>query len=380
MVRGLLAYTSSSIRLSKWSWRITRRIASDSRLMQAKMLVGIYGATLMINEIVEFEAFREAIISLDARTLERQRELGSALAFDKTPEIVENLQSLLSSISDDVMKFAPSDTWRVVKGYAEQFSNILEAIVNFNPQQDNPSGERDALQRQLEDQYNNLYRHLAVVVAAALGIISSGSIDARLRAASEQAENLLKEARQSFAKQSEDMERILTTSRDRSAEFVSTVEAEHFGNASESYGSAAVPWLWGTFFTGLVILALAIFSLYWAASGKYEALKASSVAQVAVSKILLFGVLAYFANMCSRNYFANKHNQAVNKHRKNAILSYRSLIAPTSSPENRDVILMHAASAVFAPQDSAYVKQGPMMPDIPQTVIGSVIKGGVGGS
>jgi hypothetical protein len=54
--------------------------------------------------------------------------------------------------------------------------------------------------------------------------------------------------------------------------------------------------------------------------------------------------------------FFHRHNAVVNKHRQNALLTYRALVEAGSEGGTRDIVLTHAASCIFAPQDTGFTK------------------------
>lgn len=59
-------------------------------------------------------------------------------------------------------------------------------------------------------------------------------------------------------------------------------------------------------------------------------------------------------SMSARNYHSNKHNEVVNKHRQNALLTYEVIAHAIKDSDKRDTVLQHAASCIIAPQASGY--------------------------
>lgn len=83
-------------------------------------------------------------------------------------------------------------------------------------------------------------------------------------------------------------------------------------------------------------------------------------ARAAAARILAFAALGYALFFCARNYAANRHNAVVNRHRQNALNTYRSLVRANKEPGNADIVLTQAARFIFAPQDSGYGRGGGM--------------------
>jgi hypothetical protein len=78
--------------------------------------------------------------------------------------------------------------------------------------------------------------------------------------------------------------------------------------------------------------------------------------QLVASKVLLFAVLSYMLVLCSRNFMSHKHNIVINKHRQNALMTFRAIADAAADPKLKDVVLTQAAACMFAPQDTGYSK------------------------
>ncbi len=76
--------------------------------------------------------------------------------------------------------------------------------------------------------------------------------------------------------------------------------------------------------------------------------------QLAISKVLIFGVLSYMLYLATKNYLAHKHNAVINKHRQNALMTYKALVDAAKDATNKEVILMHASACIFSPQLTGY--------------------------
>lgn len=80
----------------------------------------------------------------------------------------------------------------------------------------------------------------------------------------------------------------------------------------------------------------------------------SEMFQLISSKLLIFAVLGYLLLMASRNYTTHKHNAVVNRHRQNALLRYKSLVEAAGGTATQDIVLAHAASRIFSPQETCF--------------------------
>ncbi len=53
---------------------------------------------------------------------------------------------------------------------------------------------------------------------------------------------------------------------------------------------------------------------------------------------------------------SHKHNQVVNRHRENALKTFKALSEGAANPDNKDIILTHASQCIFSPQDTGYTQ------------------------
>ena len=135
-----------------------------------------------------------------------------------------------------------------------------------------------------------------------------------------------------------------------------TQQAKYFADEAKFHDNAAERWKWGSFmFSGVVVL-YAVSTLFFPQFDWLTADTTAEAIQLTVSKILIFGVLASILLLSVRNFSAHKHNSIVNKHRQNALMTYTTLADAGSSVEARDAILQHAAAAIYAPNDTGYLK------------------------
>ena len=143
-----------------------------------------------------------------------------------------------------------------------------------------------------------------------------------------------------------------------SAEGGTLQEADHFGGAAKKHDDRAKNWRRATF--GAAVLLLAYASIVFINPNILsEALPASQypeAIQRGLSKLLVFATLSYGVYMCARNFLAHEHNAIVNRHRQNALLTYKALAEAAHNVADKDTILTHAAACIFAPQPTGYTK------------------------
>jgi hypothetical protein len=85
---------------------------------------------------------------------------------------------------------------------------------------------------------------------------------------------------------------------------------------------------------------------------------------------LLYGAVVW----CARNFFASRHNFTVNRHRRNAMQTFRAFVGGTKDPVTQDFILRQAAVCAFSPQQTGYLKDESLPTPAPSSQIMEMIR------
>jgi hypothetical protein len=182
------------------------------------------------------------------------------------------------------------------------------------------------------------------------------ALERQARASVQAAEDRAAEATRQLEIHQEEAKRILDDVRRVAAEQGVSQQAIYFQNESSAHEDQAKRWQWNTIY---VAIGLGVYAVISATAHKWSFLTPAGpydAFQLGLSKILIFGVIAYMLFLSARNFLAHKHNAIVNRHRYNALLTFTALSDAARGPENRDIVLTHAAACIFAPQETGYTK------------------------
>src|SRR6266542_3728871 len=94
-----------------------------------------------------------------------------------------------------------------------------------------------------------------------------------------------------------------------------------------------------------------------------------AVIQQTIARLLIITLLYGAVVWCARNYFACRHNYTVNRHRRNAMQTFRAFVEGTKDPATQDFILKQAAACAFAPQQTGYLKDESLPAPVPASQI-----------
>lgn len=146
--------------------------------------------------------------------------------------------------------------------------------------------------------------------------------------------------------------RVLNEVRRTAAESGVSQQAAYFSEEATGHGTLARKWQgytnWSAIGLGAFALLSLIFSLIWSPDDGYQ------TTQITLSKILIFSTIAFMLFLCSRTLLAHRHNEVVNRHRQNALLTFNALAEATGDQQTREVVLTHASACIFAPQETGF--------------------------
>ena len=185
-----------------------------------------------------------------------------------------------------------------------------------------------------------------------------------------------KNLRDSFEKGMKDYyekaETVLKSIQATAAEAGIGKHADFFANASKRHEELADKWYVFARRAIFALMAWVAFSVFFQEIPWVDAVAAHPnflFYNIIASKILITSALAVWFAFCVKNYLAHKHNAVVNKHRDNALRTYRALVESPSSQEIRDTVLNHAAACIYTPEDSGYIKNSGKAQVIPMPSI-----------
>ena len=171
-----------------------------------------------------------------------------------------------------------------------------------------------------------------------------------IKSIKDQAEDLTK----SLAKSKGEADTALIAIRNAAAEQGVSQQAIYFRTEADDHEKLASKWLTRTYIFAACVGAYAVLSIF---IYKWDWIKPegnAELAQLISSKLLLFAVLAYLLILSARNYANYKHNAVINRHRQNALLTYRALSEAAGDKGTENIVLANAAACIFAPQDTGF--------------------------
>lgn len=286
--------------------------------------------------------------------IQRER-LGAELAFDDAIKPARRLCQLFEQLPVEALREFPARQLSTAQKQAKSVYALFDQILTFKA-----SGDPESVKREIINSLSEAYQPAFTDLLPLISYGVARTVDfANLESQGRAAVQAVNDEKNKLAAQIEatlnEAKNLLEEVRNTAAEDGATKNAKFFGSEAASQARAAKYWLIATSISATIVLIYAgltlFFPVWFTASNTAESI------QLVSSKFLIFFVLAYALYYCARNYASCKHNEVTNKHRQNALLTYRTIAEASHSQENRDAILQHAAAAIYSPADSGYLRR-----------------------
>jgi len=304
------------------------------------------------------------IQEFDVHKLPRETELGINFRFNKAVEPAKRLVDLFNRLPISVLEDLGRSQLKQVEQQAASCFNLFDQVLKFDETQGSALQAKDSLIQQIESAYQQAFDVMMPLIGYSLYKTADFQrLETEARATLQGIHDEADEIKGGLNAQKADAERVLEEIRRVAAEQGVTQQAIYFKNEADSNETQAETWRDRTqqIAIGLGLYAFASMFLHkipWLSpNSTYDAV------QLATSKILLFSVISYILFLSAKNFLSHKHNAAVNRHRQNALMTYKSLVEAAGDKQHAsDAILIHAAACIYAPQATGYTASGADMP------------------
>lgn len=293
----------------------------------------------------------------DAATLVQEAKLGSAKNFARAVEPANRLIQLYQRLSERALEDLSETRLTEVRNRANSDYNQFKQILDFDP--DRTSADRDNFVSQVSQAYGPTFDILHPLVAYSLHRSADFQrLDSEARATLQGVSDRASEITADLEKTKKQAASILEEVRKAAAESGVSQQAVYFKDAADAHDTDAESWRKRVIQLAWATGAFSFLSIFLHRIPLIKPTTGYDAAQIAISKVLIFGVLSFLLYLASRNFLSHKHNAIVNRHRQQALLTYQALVNAAADSANRDIVLTHASACIFGPQPSGYTGDG----------------------
>ena len=336
--------------------------------------------TTMLNET---RGALELLQNFNLDRLDRSEEFGTAVSFAEAIEPAKHLINLYLQLKVDVLEDIPDGHLADIKRQADHdyslFSEILDFDINVNGA-GAPANRATAISNKIKNAYNGAFSKLHAWIAySSHRLTDFDDLERRARSAEQAINTRTSQLMTKLAETEKQAAAMLEEVRKTAAEQGVSQQAIHFSEEAKLHTIGAQKWqtrvYWFAGGLGVYVVASLFFhTISWLApSGKHADYQ---MFQLAVSKVLGFGLLSFLLGLAAKNYQSHRHNAVLNKHRLNALKTFTALADAASNRSARDIILSHAAHCIFGPQPTGYGKSVTAEPPTMKALVEMVSKAG----
>ncbi|MEX1199030.1 MAG: hypothetical protein WEB57_14360 [Pseudohongiellaceae bacterium] len=296
----------------------------------------------------------------DVSQLPREDELGINFRFTDAVEPAQRLVDLFNRLSIAALDdFGDTQLDQIEKAAASCY-NLFSQVLEFDETQGDALGARNRLIDQIEKAYQGAFSTLYPLIGYSLYKTADfNRLEADARAALQGIKDEAGSVTKELEKQKVDADSVLDEIRNVAAEQGVTQQAIYFKSEADSNSEDAEMWRSRTINVAWILGIFAILSLFLHKIPFLSPQNTYETVQLAVSKILIFAVLSYVLFLFAKNFLSHKHNAIVNRHRQNALMTYKSLVeAAGDNQQASDAVLIHAAACIYSPQATGYTNSG----------------------
>lgn len=308
------------------------------------------------SKVNEIKSVLMGLQAFDVRTLGRRDALGEKLNFDvivpEAHDVVEFFKKLPVEVLDEI----PDSLLEPILSVANLTRKLFDDVSAFDAAQPDPNGVRSGLLDRSGQLYGRVFDKLYPWISYGVArTVDFNGLDSEARAAVRSIQDRQIDFQKLIDERFKRVDELEQKLRSALTEQGVTQQAKYFSEEADMHAKAANNWQkytnrWLFAVVGVAFLSFFTHRIPWIAPTNV-----AEAIQFIASKVLLIGALTFMLVRSARNYRAHKHNEVVNRHKQNALLTFNALVEAGASVEARNTVLNHAASSIYAQPDSGYV-------------------------
>ena len=299
----------------------------------------------------------DRVQQFDPTNLSREDDLGRQMSFSEAVKPAEAIIAVYKRIPLSALLDFSDTQLNTINSQAQADYNIFKQILDFNATSSDATNTRVNILNAIKIRRDQLFDVVWQFVAYGVARITDTSVlETQARATIQSIEDQSSKLTADLTKAKADADAALAAIRAVASEQGVSQQAVYFKDEAASQEALAATWLNYTYKFAAAVGTFAILSLFLHKASWIKPETNGEMFQLITSKFLIFAVLGYLLIMAAKNYSTHKHNSIVNRHRQNALLTYRALVEAASENGTEDIILAHAASCIFSPQDTGFAQ------------------------
>ena len=296
------------------------------------------------------------LAEVKAAALARTDDLSKGINFSDAVPYFEEMLDIIKQLNQrDISRLGFAQLNQIVAG-CNQISKHIKSVNDFDLNQNTPADVCKSIIVAIKNAYDTVMEPLTIPLAYTA---TQATDYAKIEREAKGYHATMKEEADGFKKTLEtyktEAEKALHAVKEQAAEAGVATNAQIFLSDSSNHAKTAKTWLISTIVISVITLSVAIGFVIL--SFKYAPANTAVAIQYVVSKIILLSTLSFGIFWCARNYKSSKHNETLNKHRANALMTFRAFIEGSDDQSVKDAILLQTSQAAFSNRPTGYENQ-----------------------
>lgn len=306
-------------------------------------------------KIDEIIGLLKTLQEFDPVSLDRAADLGKQLCFTEIVDSAREIINLYKKLTFDTVRELSGTHLDEIKRQIDSDTGLFNQIMTFEATRSDAANARATIINQVKNRRDPLFQALLPFITYGFTKITDVSLlEEQVRTTIEKIQSDTSELTTSIQKNKTAAETALAAIRGVAAENGVSQQANYFKEEADSEEGQADGWFTILKNTSIAIAVYVVLNLFLHKCTWLAPTNEIETIQFVTAKALIFIFLAYILFLSAKNYSAHKHNAVVNRHRQNALLTYKTLVEAGSEKVTQDIVLAHAASCIFSPQETAF--------------------------
>jgi hypothetical protein len=338
-------------------------LLASSRAIAEALLILWRSLIMEIKNMNELEKLRseagqslERLQTFDVALLQQTERLGQnnfAKILDPASKLVA-LSNKLPLATLDELHVAELN---IVKSFSNSVFQQFSEALDFDVDHGDVRNRQNAIVSKIESSYQQKFTQLYPLISYSAALsVDFNRLEEQGRATVQGIKDQTEVVMKDLEEQQKEVTSILADVRKTAAEQGVSQQALYFKTEADLHKSESNTWRIRTIWMSVAVGLYGCSTLFLHKAPFLSPENTYETVQFTVGKVLVFFVLTFMLSLCSKNFLSNRHNEIVNRHRQNALMTYKALVDASGSEEARDVILSHAAASVYRLHDTGYTK------------------------
>jgi hypothetical protein len=297
----------------------------------------------------------------DVDKLGRVDELSKTINFSEAVPYFRQMVDIIKQFTDRDITRLPYVQLEGIITACNLLNSLIKKVTDFNINQNTPGDVCAGIINDIKNSYDAFMTPLVMPLAfTAVQATDYAKIEREAKGCyttmKEEQDKLLP----FLSKVKDDAMKALAAVQEQAAQAGVTTNAHIFTKDVGNHQNKAKQWFMATIVVSSVTLAAAlcffIVGFMWTPGTNTAAI------QYIVNKLLILSALSFGIFWCARNYKAEKHNETLNQHRANALLTFRAFYEGSDDSQVKATILLQAAQAAFGPRPTGFDSQEKEIP------------------